>query len=316
MPLIVPSIPPRTDRRRYGSTTLPAAAGVGYRCPMRFDADLDRFYDPDVGPGSGLHIVLRHSEDEAVEAWFMERRIAYCSREFDTPIEVPRDRATFETDLTSVPAVFSWLVPRTGSHLAAALVHDALTPPFSVPDVPDWVGPQPVTQMQADRVLRHAMGDLGTPPIRRWLVWSAVSVPTAWKVSRLRGLLAYLSIFAIVVLGWFATLDLFDQGKWLPWMGDQPWNRELIFGGIAALVIPLVLSLLWPKGLRPAGIIVGVSVAALLHLTAAIAGVTFGYQVLEYRHRAWGPPKVALKLLTTAAALAAVVLTFWMCRRY
>ena len=287
-----------------------------YGSVMGFDADLDRFFDPDLGPGSGLHVVLRHSDNESAESWFMERRIAYRDRAFDQPIEVPRDRTTFETDLTSVPAVFSWLVPRTGSHLAAALVHDALTPPFSVSGAPDWVGPPAITQMQADRVLRDAMGDLGTPVIRRWLVWSAVSVPTAWKVSRSRGVLAYLSMLAIVVLGWFATLDLFDQGKWLPWMGDQPWNRELVFGGAAALVIPLFLALLWPKGLRTAGMVVGVSIAALLHLTAAVAAVSFGYQLLEYRQHAWGPPKVALKLLATVAAVGAVVSTVWMCRRY
>ena len=283
---------------------------------MGFEADLDRFYDPELGAGSGLHIVLRHSDDESVESWFMERRIAYRDRAFDAPIVVPRDKLTFETDLTSVPAVFSWLVPRTGSHLAAALVHDALTPPFSDPGVPDWTGPQDVDQLQADRVLRDAMGDLGTPFLRRWLVWSAVSVPTAWKVSRWRALLAYLSMFAIVVLGWFATLDLFDQGEWLPWMADRPWNRELIFGGIAALVIPVLLAFVWPKGLRTAGIVTGVSIAALLHLTAAIAGVTFTYQVLEYRHRAFGPPKVLLKLLATVTAIAGIVVTVWMCRRY
>ena len=30
------------------------------------------------------------------------------------------------TDLTSVPWLFTWLVPKTGAHLPAALLHDGL----------------------------------------------------------------------------------------------------------------------------------------------------------------------------------------------
>lgn len=276
------------------------------------EADLDRFYDADDGPGSSMHIVLRHADDEAAECWYLERRIAYRDRHFPEPIIVPRDKQTFTTDLTSVPQLFTWLVPRTGSHLAAALVHDALTPPSDGA----WEGPADVTQLQADRVFRDAMGDLGTPVVRRWLVWSAVSIPTAWIVSKVRAVLGYLGLVAIVVLGWFATLDLFDQGNWLPWMGTRPWFVELLTGALMAAVIPLVLSLLWPKGTRPAGAIVGVALAALLHVTIAITAVTFGYQLVEYRLKVWAPPKRWLKIVLTIVAAAAVALTYWMFRRY
>ena len=276
------------------------------------EADLDRFYDPDAGPGSPMHIVLRHADYEATECWYLEQRIAYRDRHFSDPILVPRDRSTFTTDLTSVPQLFTWLVPRTGSHLAAALVHDALTPPSEHA----WEGPADITQLQADRVFRDAMGDLGTPVVRRWLVWSAVSMPTAWTVSKVQAVLGYLGLAAIVVLGWFATLDLFDQGNWLPWMGTRPWFVELLTGGAMAIVIPLLLALLWPAGTRKAGAIVGVALAALLHVTIAIAGVTFLYQLVEYRLKVWAPPKRWLKILITVAALAAVALTYWMFRRY
>ena len=241
------------------------------------------------------------------------RRIAYRYAHFDKPISVPRDRATFVTDLTSVPMLFSWLVPRTVT--AAALVHDALTPPFSVVGTPDWDGPDQVTQLQADRAFRDAMGDLGTPR-RRWLVWSAVSIPTARLVDKVRGYLAYASIAAIVVLGWFATLDLFDQGKWLPWMGDRPWTRELLSGGLMAAAIPAVLALLWPKGLRTAGLVVGVAVAALLHVTVAVASISVAYQVLEHGVHVWDPPRRAMKIGLTLLAAGVIVLTIWMCRRY
>jgi len=283
---------------------------------MEIEQELSRFYDPDAEPGAGWCIVLRHAEDGSREEWYLERRIAYRDRHLGD-IVVPRDKRTFTTDLTSVPQLFTWLVPRTGTHLAAALVHDALTPPFGQDDEPDWVvPPDAVTQMQADRVFRDAMADLGTPLIRRWMVWSAVSIPTAWGVSRLRAGLGYASLLAIAVLGWFATIDLFDQGEWLPWMGEHKWYVELVFGGIGALVVPLILSMLWPIGLRKAGAITGVALAALLHVTIAVGAVTFIYQFAEYRLGVWAPPKRGLKIVLTVAALAAIAVTYWMFRHY
>ncbi|MCY7300831.1 MAG: DUF1353 domain-containing protein [Ilumatobacteraceae bacterium] len=283
---------------------------------MEIEQELSRFYDPDAEPGERWCVVLRHADDEAREEWYLERRLAYRDRHLGD-IVVPRDKRTFTTDLTSVPQLFTWLVPRTGTHLAAALVHDALTPPFSQDDEPDWVvPPNAVTQMQADRVFRDAMADLGTPLIRRWMVWSAVSVPTAWEVSKLRASLGYASLLAIALLGWFATIDLFDQGEWMPWMGNHKWYVELVFGGIGAVVIPLILSVLWPTGLRKAGAITGVALAALLHVTIAVGAVTFVYQFAEYRLGVWAPPKRWLKILLTLAALAAIAGTYWMFRHY
>ena len=283
---------------------------------MEIEQELSRFYEPDAEPGQRWCIVLRHADDETREEWYLEKRLAYRDRHLGD-IVVPRDKRTFTTDLTSVPQMFTWLVPRTGTHLAAALVHDALTPPFSQDGEPDWViPPNAVTQLEADRVFRDAMADLGTPLIRRWMVWSAVSIPTAWSVSKVRAGLGYLSLAAIAVLGWFATIDLFDQGEWLPWMGKQRWYVELATGGLGAIVIPLILSVLWPSGLRKAGAIVGVALAALLHVTIAVGAVTFVYQCAEYRQGVWAPPKRWLKILLTVVAGAATVLTYWMFRRY
>ena len=275
-----------------------------------------RFRDPD-DPGEPMRIVLRHSDDDAsVECWYMERRIAYDDRRLGL-ITVPRDRSRFTTDLTSVPDLFTWLVPRTGSHLAAALIHDGLTPPFSEPPRPDW---EPeglaVTRLQADRVFRDAMADLGTPTIRRWLVWSAVTLPSAWATFRWRALVGYLGLAAIVVLGWFATLDLFDQGDWLPWMAGRPWWLELILGGAMAVVIPLLLALLWPSGTRKAGAITGVALAALLHVTVMVGAVAFGYQVLEHGYHVWTGKRWWLKILLTLLGGGLLLLTYWMFRRY
>ena len=96
---------------------------------MEFDKQLEQFFDPD-SPSDRWSIVLRHVEDDTQDSWYLERRLGYRDKELGD-IVVPRNKATFTTDLTSVPQMFTWLVPRTGTHLAAALVHDALTPPFS-----------------------------------------------------------------------------------------------------------------------------------------------------------------------------------------
>lgn len=280
-------------------------------------AERSRFFDPEHGPGSEVVVQLERVRGDGPEEWFVTRRIAYRDRAHEhDPIIVPRDPATFRTDLTSVPQLFTWLVPRTGTHLPAALLHDALTPPFGEPGRPDWDGPAGIDQPEADRIFRDAMADLGTPPIRRWLVWSAVSLPTARLVDRRRALLGYLSLIAIAVLGWLATVDLFDQGSWLFWMGDRPWNRELLLGGVFALLIPLVLAVVWPPRLWAAGAVCGVALAALLHVTLVVASVTFAYQLAELRLGVWAAPRRGLKIGLTVLAATVVVVTVWWCRRY
>jgi hypothetical protein len=293
---------------------------------MPIKTETNRFYDPDAGPGSEIVVALERVPGSGAEEWFLTRRIAYRDREFEKngepDIVVPRERQDFRTDLTSVPQLMTWLVGRSGIHLPAALIHDALTEPFIGRDgegkiLKDWTGPAEITQLQADRVFRDAMADLGTPVIRRWLVWSAVSIPTAWTVSRVRAALGYLGLAAIVVLGWFATLDLFDKGAWLPWMGDDmPWGLELLTGAAMAVVIPVVLCVVWPKGTRKAGMITGIALAALIHVTVAVGAVTFAYQVAEFRLKVWAPPKRWLKVALTVLGIAAAVFTYWMVRRY
>ena len=95
-------------RRFYDGGTLPTAAGPGE--------------PPD--PGSDPRIVLERHSEEGVETFALERRLAYRDRHLGELL-VPAD-AGFRTDLTSVPALFTWLVPKTGAHLPAALLHDAL----------------------------------------------------------------------------------------------------------------------------------------------------------------------------------------------
>jgi hypothetical protein len=222
--------------------------------------------------------------------------------------------STFRTDLTSVPWLFTWLVPKTGLHLPATLLHDGLIHP---PDDVTYVSTDGnvVLRAEADRVLRDAMADAGTAVIRRWLVWSAVATATmldgqgtGWSRAltwRYRAVAA-LTLLVVAVLGVCATLDLFDVHvtgvPQLPWMGDRTWLVEVVGGLSGAVVIPLFLSLAWGR-FRIAGAVVGVTLAVLLHVTAGLLALTALYRALE-----WLTAKVPTLVLVLVVVLAAAAL--------
>lgn len=242
-------------------------------------------------PGSDPRIVLERHAEEGVETFALERRLAYRDRLLGELV-VPDDPA-FRTDLTSVPALFTWLVPKTGAHLPAALLHDALV---AGPDGPSsYVSTEGhvVDRVAADRVFRDAMADTGTGVVRRWIVWSAVTVATVlvgrevpWTRARQWSyrVAAAVTIAAILYLGYCATSDLFDR-SWpgavdLPWMGERSWWVEVAGGLSGAVVVPLALSLLWGR-LRMAGAIAGVMLAVLLHVTVGLAAIAATYVAVE-----------------------------------
>lgn len=251
----------------------------------------NRFFDGDQQPGSEMCIILWRAVEHAEEQWTMVRRIGYVDRKFDEPFRVPKNKETFRTDLTSVPQIFSWLVPKTGTHLPAALLHDGLV--VEEGEAPTHDGP-PITRVQADRIFRDAMADQGTPVARRWLIWAAVSLATA-KTIRPKPLmwLMYLLIPAIVVLGTLATLDLFDVIDWVPWMGNSPWYTELGFGLLGAVVGAVVLAIPWAFAkLYRAGVIAGLALATLLHVTIAVAAITLLYLAAEKIAEAVTPNRI------------------------
>jgi hypothetical protein len=211
-----------------------------------------------------------------------------------------------------VPVLFTWLVPKTGLHLPATLLHDGLIHP---PEEITYVSTEGhiVLRAEADRVLRDAMADAGTALIRRWLVWSAVATATmisgagtGWS----KGLrwyyraIAVVTVLVIAVLGVCATLDLFDVGgaPELPWMGDRGWSVELVGGLAGAFVVPVLLSLLWGR-FRIAGAAIGVTLAVLLHVTVALLGLTLLYRALE-----WLVARAPTLALLLVGALTAVAL--------
>lgn len=278
----------------------------------------DRFYDggtatepPD--PAQEPRIVLERLERGSAERFRMQRRIAYRDREYGELL-VPASLDTFVTDLTSVPTIFTWLVPKSGQHLPATLLHDGLVHGPHEPASYISTDGHVLDRVEADRVLRAAMRDVGVGPVRGWLIWSAVTMGTIWsgdvrwsRARHLRYLAAMLTTLLVVAaLGVVATLDLFDVVDWLPWMGDQAWWVELGGGLAGAIVIPVLLGLLWGR-FAIAGAIAGVALATLLHATVLLALITAGYQLTERiaRHRTLG--MVVLRSVLVAAVVVFVV---------
>lgn len=234
-----------------------------------------RFFDGETG--GPVQVVL---ELHGTAEFKLRCRIGYRDEEHARPFLVPKDPGTFLTDLTSVPWIFAWLVPSLGTHLLAALLHDGLV--VATGQDPTHEG-DVVSREEADRIFRDAMADLGVPRLRRWLIWTAVMLATAWQalVPRWRWrTLVVVTFGGIGLLGLLATLDLLDLWDVLPWMGNQSWWAEMLWGAAFALVIPLVLSILWGRR-WPVAAIGGVAAAFLFHVTVAVVAVFSIYWVAE-----------------------------------
>ncbi|MGB7449810.1 MAG: DUF1353 domain-containing protein [Ornithinimicrobium sp.] len=230
---------------------------------------MGRFFD--VQDGGPLRLELRSVDGRD---FTVLRQIGYESERHAESFTVPADRRAFATDLASVPPVFGWLVPRSGVFLPAAVLHDALTEPGQ------YIGPH-IDRTEADLIFREAMIGLGTGTVRAWLMWSAVTATTMWLVGTARQrFMLLLTVGVILVLGTVATLDLFDVWDVLPWMGQRPAVTELAWGAVGAVVVPAVLSITWGRAWA-AGLIGGVALALLLHVTAVIGGLYAAYLVLE-----------------------------------
>lgn len=251
----------------------------------------------------------------------MGRRIGYRDRRLGELL-VPADPATFVTDLTSVPSVFAWLVPRTGQHLPAALVHDGLA--GGTHGETSYLGAEDVDidAEEANRVFRDALGDTGTGLVRRWLMWTAVTLATMltgrgtrWSAGeRWRWRLTAVGTLVVITsLGVAATADLVDVALpgvgGVPWMDEGAWWARVLTGAAGAVVIPLVLGVAWGR-FRVAGVISGIALALLLHVTAALALLTGIYQAVEWL--CTHAPRVAASLgVVLAVGAAATLVIAW-----
>ena len=203
----------------------------------------------------------------------------------------------FVTDLTSVPQLLTWLVPKSGKHLPAALVHDGL------------VDETTIDRFEADQLFRDGMGDLDVGFIRRWIMWTAVSIETIRRRGGPLNLLrTFGSLFAVVLLGVAATINLASDRTVLPWMGTyrglDGFLVELGFGLAGAIVIPIALGLLCWAPVRTAGVIAGVAIAVLFHAMVLTAGVYGFYRLLERTPR--GVQQVVGAVIVALAAVAFV----------
>lgn len=225
----------------------------------------------DAQDGGELRLELRSVDGRD---FTLLRRFGYRAKGYDEPFVVPADLERFATDLASVPSVFTWLVPQSGSFLPAAVLHDALV------EERDYLGPR-VDRTEADLIFREAMIELGTGKVRAWLMWSAVTCATMWGGRRWVDRAAVILLVGVVtILGVLATLDIFDVWGVLPWMGKRSWLTELAGGAFFALVVPSVLARTW--GARwPAGVVLGLALAFLLHVTVVLLLLYLGYLGLE-----------------------------------
>lgn len=229
-------------------------------------------------------VLLRRVLVDGRERFGLLTPIAFWDIDYDRPHVVPADVEKFHSDLTSVPFVFTWLVPRTGTHLLAALLHDGLVGGDRA--TRHYRGPL-VSREEADLIFRRALCSLGVSRARAWLMWTAVTLATIHAELQSRSLRARIrwglmiaTLGLVTGFGLMSTLDLFDAVEIVPWMSDRPWPIELLTGALAATTIPAALSVLWGRLWR-AGMIAGISLAWLLHVSILVLALAAGFWVVE-----------------------------------
>ncbi|MFI6865825.1 DUF1353 domain-containing protein [Nocardia sp. NPDC050406] len=228
-----------------------------------------------VEPQPDLTIALdRHFDTRTGREEFrLLRRIGYLD---DAPngvgqILVPGNLESWTTDLTSVPWFLTWLVPKTGAHLPAAILHDGLV--LNRDEPASYIAERVIHRDEADRIFRDAMAATGTGLIRRWMVWAAVTAATMhharqvdWTPLRKWHYRTALwgTLGVIVLLGLWSTLDILDAPAipGVPWIAERP-IQALIGGAAGAIAIPLLLGTAWGK-FRIAGWIIGPLVALVI----------------------------------------------------
>lgn len=102
-----------------------------------------------------------HVEQLAGGEWSLTEPLAYAGRAEEWVVPTG-----FVTDFASVPVPVRWLIPADGPWTAAAVVHD-------------WfcevgIAAGAISSRDADGVFRRMCRELGTPVLRRWLMWAGV----------------------------------------------------------------------------------------------------------------------------------------------
>ena len=98
--------------------------------------------------------------------WVLSGALIYQSDLLKKEIVVP---IGFETDLASIPRIFTPLIPKNGKHRAPAIVHDWLwRETFVLPSL-------------ADKIFLEAMKVANVSAWRRYTMYHAVRATVLWK---------------------------------------------------------------------------------------------------------------------------------------
>jgi hypothetical protein len=139
----------------------------------------------------------------------------------DRPPTAPNN----STDLASVPYWLWWFVASHGRHTRAALLHDQL------------VDVQNIDRVEADRVFRLALEESDVRWMRRWLMWTAVSIATMVSKARARfaAFVGMLVLFVGLLVAWPVG-----------WLSDLPGDIPAWVPVLVVLVAGFAFGLLWP----------------------------------------------------------------------
>ncbi len=158
------------------------------------------------------------------------------------------------TDLASVPFFLQWLVLSYGKHTMAALVHDVY-----------WDNTKTQAELRkANTAFRHAMWESDVPFVRRWFMWTAVTLGMltksgsgrlrvgVWALALVKAATAPLAAHGIV-LSWKVPLwvalvaGIMAAGTTLAWvLGSKAIagiSRKVVTGLIGLLAVVSLVSL-------------------------------------------------------------------------
>lgn len=176
------------------------------------------------GPGFTSPTVVRQIEDGS---WVTVAPLRYTAarQTFEVPVGS-------STDFASIPRMLAWLVPRSESSVAPAILHDYL-----------WRVEAPAGNIEyrdADGILRQALRVAGVPFVLHWLYWCAVR----WTAltTRSRGHIGWLRDAPLVLLWTLLALPVvvppaalvalalvvLQVAETLAWLVIRPMSRKQV----------------------------------------------------------------------------------------
>jgi hypothetical protein len=124
---------------------------------------------------------LNITEVPGTDLWKLNDHLVYQGR--DHQFLVP---AGFASDFATIPMFVQSLIPITGAHSKAAILHDFLL--AGLRSHYRGISPHaPVSSVDADGIFRRTMRESGVKFVRRWLMWTGVRWGALFKPYRRAG---------------------------------------------------------------------------------------------------------------------------------